>query len=221
MSVAAFGKPRGRVADARREERGVIVMRSDTASPVRDMTRAWWVFLVSGIAWLIIALVVLRFDATSIATVGALLGVVFLVAGLNEVMAAGIRRSWQWAHVLLGVFFFIGAILAFIQPYNAFWSLASILGFLLVIDGSFNLVSAITTREVNDVWWLGVVVGVLEILLAFWVSQQFFAPRAILILTWVALYALFRGISEIVKAFHVRALDKSVARVDRDLGRVA
>jgi hypothetical protein len=34
----------------------------------------------------IIALVVLRFDTTSLATVGALLGVVFLLAGLNEFM---------------------------------------------------------------------------------------------------------------------------------------
>ena len=30
----------------------------------------WWLFLVTGIAWLLISLIVLRFDVTSIAAVG-------------------------------------------------------------------------------------------------------------------------------------------------------
>jgi uncharacterized membrane protein HdeD (DUF308 family) len=55
---------------------------------VRDAARYWWVYLVSGIAWLIIAWVVLRLNATSITTVGVLLGVVFLVAGVHEVFLA-------------------------------------------------------------------------------------------------------------------------------------
>jgi len=57
------------------------------------ITGVWWLFLITGIAWLIIALIVLRFDTTSIATVGALLGIVFLVAGLNEWMIAIVRPS--------------------------------------------------------------------------------------------------------------------------------
>jgi uncharacterized membrane protein HdeD (DUF308 family) len=48
----------------------------------------WWLFLVTGIAWLLISLIVLRFDVTSIAAVGALLGVIFLMA-----MFAGSPRS--------------------------------------------------------------------------------------------------------------------------------
>jgi uncharacterized membrane protein HdeD (DUF308 family) len=134
---------------------------------------------------------------------------------------AYVRRSWAWAHVLLGVLFFVGAILAFIQPFDAFWALASILGLLIMIDGSFNLVGGIMSKDVNDVWWLGVLTGVLEIVLAFWVSQQYFAPRAALILIWVAFAAMFRGITQIVGAFHLRKLDKSVAKIDQDLSRVA
>ena len=48
---------------------------------VREWARYWWVFLVSGILWLLIAWMVLRLNATSIATVGLLLGVVFLLSG--------------------------------------------------------------------------------------------------------------------------------------------
>jgi uncharacterized membrane protein HdeD (DUF308 family) len=190
-------------------------------TPARDATKLWWVLLVTGLAWLIVALVVLRFNSTSVATVGVLMGVVLLGAGANEWLQAYVRRSWAWAHVLLGILFFVGAILAFVEPFDAFWALASILGFLLVFDGAFNIIDAAMSKDVNGVWWLGVVTGILEIILGFWASQQFFAPRATLILIWVAFYAMFRGISEIVAAFHVRKLDRSVEKVDRDLSLVA
>jgi uncharacterized membrane protein HdeD (DUF308 family) len=171
----------------------------------------WWLFLVTGIAWLLIALIVLRFDVTSIAAVGVLLGVVFLMAGINEFADMVGRPGWKWLHALLGVLFIIGAIWAFITPLNAFYELAAILGFLLLFKGSIDITVAVMTRDVNDLWWLGLVVGILEILLAFWASQQYFAPRAALILLWVGFFALFRGFTEIFLAFAVHREQKELA----------
>jgi uncharacterized membrane protein HdeD (DUF308 family) len=168
----------------------------------------WWLFLATGIAWLLISLIVLRFDITSIAAVGALLGVVFLMAGVNELVLMGGRPGWRWAHAVLGLLFFAGSIWAFLHPLDAFYELAAILGFLLLLKGSFDIAVALMTREVNDLWWLGLVVGTLEILLAFWASQQLFAPRAALILVWVGFAAMFRGFTEIFLAFEVRRLPK-------------
>src|SRR5438094_7274771 len=147
-------------------------------SMVQGASRAWWLFLITGIAWLLIALVVLRFDITSIASVGVLLGVLFLAAGVNELLTAAARRSWRWAHILLGVLFLIGGLWCFITPVNAFWNLAAVLGFLLVLKGTLDLVGSVATRGVNEVWWLGMIAGILEILLGFWASQQFSPPRA-------------------------------------------
>jgi uncharacterized membrane protein HdeD (DUF308 family) len=177
-----------------------------------QITGVWWLFLITGIAWLIIALIVLRFDTTSIATVGGLLGVVFLIAGLNEGMIAVVRPSWKWAHVALGILYVVGAILAFASPGDAFWALASILGFLLVLKGSLDTVASAMTKDVNEFWWLGLVTGILELLLGFWASQQLFPARAALILIWVGFLALFRGISEIALAFQIRRVQKVVTR---------
>jgi uncharacterized membrane protein HdeD (DUF308 family) len=134
----------------------------------------------------IIALVVLRFDTTSLATVGALLAVVFLLAGLNEFMIWTVRRSWRWAHFALGVIFVIAAIAAFATPYNGFWALASILGFLLVLKGSLdiNIIASVMTKDVNELWGLGLLTGIFELILGFWASQQLFPARAALILIW-------------------------------------
>ena len=71
---------------------------------VREGARYWWLFLVSGILWLLIAWMVLRLNSTSIATVGVLLGVVFLLAGINEVgMAALAPGGWKvWHYIMAG-----------------------------------------------------------------------------------------------------------------------
>ena len=165
----------------------------------------WWLFLVTGIAWLIISVAVLRFTTTSIVTVGVLLGVLFLLAAFNEFMISAVRHTWRWAHILLAILFVVGAIWAFARPVNAFWSIASVLGLLLIFKGTLDIIGAVMTKDVNSSWWLGLVVGILELVLGFWASQQLFPARGALLLLWVGFFALFRGISEIVIAFEVRS----------------
>src|SRR5690242_10699012 len=137
----------------------------------------WWLFLVTGIAWLIISVMVLRFNPASVNTVGVLIGVLFLLAAFNEFLTGSINHSWQWAHVLLGALFVVGSIWAFARPFNAFWSLASVLGLLLIFKGTLDIIAAVMTKEINPSWWLGLVVGILELVLGFWTSQQGFPAR--------------------------------------------
>ncbi|HEX9542456.1 MAG TPA: DUF308 domain-containing protein [Streptosporangiaceae bacterium] len=165
----------------------------------------WWLFLLTGIAWLIIAWVALRFAPASIATVGVLLGVLFLFGMLDEFLIASVRSNWRWLHVVMGVIFAFGAGWSFARPYDAFWTLASILGLLLIFRGTLDIITSVDARGINSAWWLGTVVGILEILLGFWASQQFLSVQGALLLVWVGLFALFRGISEIVIAFEVRS----------------
>jgi uncharacterized membrane protein HdeD (DUF308 family) len=184
-------------------------LRSRTRAGLWRLAGPWWLFLVTGIAWLIIAWVVLRFTPASITTVGVLLGVLFLLAAVNEFLMGSMGHAWRWAHILLGVFFIVGSIWAFARPYNAFWSLASVLGLLLIFKGTLDLITAVMTREVNPTWWLGLVAGILELILGFWASQQRFPARGALLLLWVGFFALFRGISEIVMAFELRSRQRA------------
>ena len=188
--------------EAEKERRADFGRRADAA--LWRMAGPWWLFLVTGIAWLIISVMILRFTPASINTVGILLGVLFLLAGFNEFMIGSVGHSWRWAHIVLGVIFIIGAIWAFARPFNAFWSLASVLGLLLIFKGTLDLIAAVVTRDVNPSWWLGLVTGILELILGFWASQQQFPARGALLLLWVGFFALFRGISEIVVSFELR-----------------
>ena len=176
---------------------------------VREGARYWWLFLISGILWLLIAWMVLRLNATSIATVGVLLGVVFGLSGINEVGQATLSHGgWKVWHYLLAAIFLLGGLYGFIRPVSTFFALASVLGLVLVFYGAFEIVRGVMSRAVNPYWWVSLIIGVLLVLLAFWVSGSdrvyALAQRSYLILFWVGFLALFRGFSQIFLAFTVR-----------------
>lgn len=183
---------------------------------VAEAARTWWVFLIGGIAWLVVAWIVLRMDVASITTVGILIGAVFLYAAINEFFIAGaISGGWKVLHYVMAFIFLLGAAWGFIRPINSFFALASVLGLLLVIQGAFEITRAIVTKPENDLWWLSLISGILLILLAFWVSSSDrvfdLAGRAALILFWVGFMAIFRGFSNIAMAFAIRQAGKRLA----------
>jgi uncharacterized membrane protein HdeD (DUF308 family) len=185
---------------------------------VEDTARHWWIFLLGGIAWLLISWVVLRANATSLVAVGVLLGVVFLFAGINEIGMAGVSAGgWKVWHVIMAVIFLIGAFWGFFRPVNTFFALVSVLGLILFLYGVFEIIQAVVSRGVNPLWWLGLLAGILLILLAFWASGSdhaytiTLARRTYLILFWVGFFALFKGITQIVLAFGLRHAGKDLA----------
>ena len=61
----------------------------------REAARWWSAPLVGAVIWFVIAWLVLRADYSSVATVGVILGVAFLIAAVNEVaLAAVIGGGW-------------------------------------------------------------------------------------------------------------------------------
>lgn len=165
----------------------------------------WWVFLVIGVIWLMVGFVVLRLDTSSIATVGFLIGALFVAGALNEAMIASASHGgWKILHYAMAVLFAFGAAWAFTTPGEPVFALASVLGFILFFQGTLTIMSAVMSRPVNPVWGLALAVGILEIVLAFWVSQRYVPARVALILVWVGIMAIFRGVEHIALAFAVR-----------------
>jgi uncharacterized membrane protein HdeD (DUF308 family) len=171
----------------------------------------WWAPLVGAGAWVVIAWVVLRGDYKSLVAVGVLIGVAFVVAAVNEgATAAAVGGGWAVLHVVLAVFFALGALWAFIRPVNTFFALASVLGLLLFLQGIITLARGIALNGQTPHWWLEVVSGGLLILLAIWVSSSDriwnLAGRASFILLWVAFMAIFRAISDVMLAFSLHRM---------------
>jgi Short repeat of unknown function (DUF308) len=90
-----------------------------------------------------------------------------------------------------------------------------LLGLILIFYGTFEIIQGVASRAVNPYWWLGLILGILLVLLAFWVSGSdrvyALAQRTYLILFWVGFFALFRGFSQIFMAFTVRHAGQEAA----------
>lgn len=168
--------------------------------------RVWWLFLITGTLWLLFSIIVFRFDYTTVDAISVLFGIVCIVAGVNEFFAIAITtRWWKVLHALLGVIFIVVGFVAFTSPGNTFAALAGVFAFFLLFKGVFDIVVAIATREEFAVWWLQLVIGIVEILLAFW-AAAYFGNAVILLVAWVGASALLRGITEIILAFKLHRL---------------
>lgn len=183
------------------------MLQLEARQALKQVTGTWWMFLVAGLAWIVVSLVVLRLNLTSVAAVGVLLGILFLFSAADELVVAVVRPSWAWLRILLSAFFLGGAIWCFVHPYNAFWSLAAAFGFLLIFKGFLDIFESVSLQGLGGAWWLGFITGILELGLGFWASQQYYPTRGALLLLWAGFYTLFRGISEIAVGFQLKASD--------------
>jgi uncharacterized membrane protein HdeD (DUF308 family) len=164
----------------------------------------WWIELLIGVVWVILAVVVLKFNHASITTVGILTGLMFLVFAAEEFLLAYLDRSARWLWAIFGVLLAAGGIVALIHPGQTFVAFAEILGFVFLVIGVMWMVQAFTERAVNDLWWLTLIAGILMTVLAFWVSDKLFIQRAYTLLIFAGVWAMTNGVIAIVRAFQIR-----------------
>ncbi len=167
----------------------------------------WWMFLVTGALWLILSLIVLRFNAASLTTIAVLFGIIAIAAGFNEFFVGTVVDSWRWLHYVLGGLFVVVGVVALFNPGRTFWALASIIGWFLLLKGALDITVSIMSRRVSDAWWLGLIAGIIEVGMAFWAAGGF-GRKVVLLVVWVGVACMARGITEIVTAFRVKRLSE-------------
>ena len=171
----------------------------------------WWIFLLSGIAWFVFALIIVQWDFRTVYAVSILFGVVAIFAGVNEFAQISVSTTgWKVVHAILGVLFVLAGLWALVHPHNAFATIAGLIGYFFLFKGIFDFTVAILGRGQFELWWLQMIVGILEILLAFWVAGNF-REKTILLVIYVGLVGLSRGVTELILAFKLRALKRQYA----------
>jgi uncharacterized membrane protein HdeD (DUF308 family) len=175
----------------------------------------WWVELLVGVLWIVIAVVVLKFNSASVTTVGILTGLMFLLFAAGEFLLAAVDRHTRWLWVIFGILMTVAGIVALIHPTSTFKGFADILGFVFLLIGIMWMVQAFSEKDFNQLWWLTLIGGILMVIMAFWVSGQFFVVRAYTLLIFAGVWAMTTGIIDIVRAFQIREVGKQAGRLSR------
>jgi uncharacterized membrane protein HdeD (DUF308 family) len=178
---------------------------------VAGVAKWWWLFIITGILWVIIGVILFQFDTQSLATLGYLVGFMLLFTGIEQFFIASAVKGWKWVWILFGVFFVLGGIWAIFNPFATAFSLATSLGLLFLLVAIFWIIEAFATKEGNPLWWLSLVSGLIMLGLAFWVSQQNTIAKVFTLLTFAAVWAFIHGIGDFVRAYRLKKLGALVA----------
>jgi uncharacterized membrane protein HdeD (DUF308 family) len=136
-----------------------------------------------------------------------------IAAALEELVAAfaGERRRWQVVgRVVLAAVFLVIAVVSFIHPGNTFAALAAVMSFYFIVQGAVDMGVAFMSRsfarasgEDPGMWWIFFVLGAIQVLIGLWAAGDF-GRRSILLVVWVGVAALSRGVNALLFAFVLR-----------------
>jgi uncharacterized membrane protein HdeD (DUF308 family) len=174
--------------------------------------RYWWLFILSGVLWLGVAFVIFRFDWTTVLAISILFGTIAIIAGALEFAAAAASTDgWAVLHGILGVLFIAVGVISFFQPGGTFVALAALVSFFFVFAGAFDIVNAIATRSLNQMWWFQLLAGAIEVGLGFW-AAGYWSRSVMLLVTFVGAITVFRGVANIVLGFKLLDVHRETAR---------
>src|SRR6476646_2801391 len=175
----------------------------ESSREAADAARWWWIMLVTGGAWILFSIIILRFDWTTVSAISVLFGIAMLGFAATEFVAAFVTES-GWAKVArfaLAFALVVIGIVAVVHPGNTFKALAAVMSFAFILKGILDVIMGIAGIDGNR--WLTILLGVLQIAIGFWAAGDF-GHRAVLLVVWIGASALLRGIADIVLAFQVR-----------------
>jgi uncharacterized membrane protein HdeD (DUF308 family) len=191
------------------------VLAQSLREDMQTMTRNWGWFLAAGIAWIVFAFLLLSFNYRTVWAIAVFFGIGFIVGGIMEFAVAAVAPGWKWLYVLIGIVSIVAGVIALMWPGETFLVLSAIVGWLLLFYGIIDIVFAFSTRHLESLWWMQLISGTIMVLLGFWAISPDNATvatyrGAVLLVVWIGVAALFRGISDIIVGFRLRSAHKEL-----------
>jgi uncharacterized membrane protein HdeD (DUF308 family) len=191
------------------------VLAQSLREDMQTVTRNWGWFLAAGIAWIVFAFLLLSFNYRTVWAIAVFFGIGFIVGGIMEFAVAAVAPGWKWLYVLIGIVSIVAGVIALMWPGETFLVLSAIAGWLLLFYGIIDIVFAFSTRHLEGLWWMQLISGIIMVLLGFWAispdNETVATYRgAVLLVVWIGVAALFRGISDIIVGFRLRSAHKEL-----------
>jgi uncharacterized membrane protein HdeD (DUF308 family) len=187
------------------------VLQDTMRTDVREVSGAWWWYLILGVLWVWFGMYVLSYRVGSLAAVAAFVGAAFLLGGITQLAVAGRVPEWRWLYIIGGILGIAAGILTFVWPSITLYVVSILVAWYLIFFGIMHVVGALAGPKV-DYWWTGLLLGAAELVLGVWAVRSW-QRSLVTLVTLVGVWAIFFGASEIVAAFRLRDAGKRAERL--------
>jgi uncharacterized membrane protein HdeD (DUF308 family) len=190
-----------------------------TRDQIDNVSRNWWVLLVTGILGVVAGGIIL-FTDWSVSDLAAFIGAVLLLRGIFTMFSVPLDGSGRGWAVVMGLVEALVGLAVWVWPGPTLLVVAFFIGWFVLFSGIMTIAGSISARSVLPYWGLMLAFGGLETLLSFWLLAR---PGLTLVAAVLAVgfWSLFYGVVEIVLAFETKNLSARADNADRKLNAVS
>ena len=180
----------------------------DEDEVTRAYAKSWWLFLVSGILWLLLGFIVLSLRPASISVLVILIAVAFWLGAMTLFMLAAVTSGgWRVLTIIGGIVAVGAGIAAIVWPGPTLVVISVFVAWYLLIRGLFDVVIALSQTHVRG-WWMPLVAGIIAIALGAWAIGN--PDRSVLLLvSIIGIWSIFKGVADLMASFEYRRLGKA------------
>ena len=189
-------------------------VRSWTRAQIENVSRGWWVLLLTGVISVVIGGLVLSIDWT-VSDLAVFLGALLLFRGIFMMFSVpvdGAGRGWS---VAVGVVEALVGLAVWVWPGPTLLVIAFFIGWYVLFSGIMTIAGALSGRGVIPYWGWMLGFGILEILFALWLLARPGLTLVAIVLA-IGLWSIIYGVVQIVLSFEIQNLPKRLDNLTAD-----
>ena len=179
-----------------------------TRGVAERLSRHWWLVLLNGLALIVAGVLIFSID-WGVESLSAFIGALFILEGAAGALSGGIDRTTRRTNVIAGLASIAAGVAIIAWPSPGLLAVAVFLGSWLIVTGTVTITAAFAARRVLPHWWMGLILGLLEIPLGVLALAD---PGATLaaIITVGGIWAVSVGVTRVVMSFEIKRLPRHV-----------
>ncbi len=183
-------------------------LRDTIRQDARAVSRGWLWLVGLGTLWIWFGMFVLSFKVGSLVAVASFVGTAFLFGGITQLLVSSRVPTLRWLSILGGSLGVVAGMVTFAWPDITLYVVSVMVAWYLIVFGTIHLVNALAGPKLAF-WWNGLLLGLSELVLGVWATRSW-EHSLVTLVTLVGVWAICRGVSEIVAGFTARQVGSQV-----------
>jgi uncharacterized membrane protein HdeD (DUF308 family) len=187
-----------------------VVVDVDDRAIAEAYADKWWVFLISGMLWLLLGFIVLSLRPESISVIIILIAVAFWLGAVTQFALAMVTTGgWRVLTIVAGILAVAAGIAAIVWPGPTLVVISIFVAWYLLIRGAFDVGISLSHTHIRG-WWMGLISGIISIGLGAWAIGN--PDRSVLLfVTIIGIWCIFKGVADLMASFSYKDMKQEFA----------